>query len=149
MLGVSSMRVLNQEIEKNMALYRDRLQHLLDSPIHEFSRSDRKEIPDVPGVYIVYDKTKRQILYVGESGDLRRRLFGDHRAGNRRGSAFRRALSRWKKMEDEKEIKEYIVQNCSFQILPVPDKLRRKRFEHFAIAVLSPTLNDVVRLKIV
>jgi len=132
-----------------MALHRDRLQHLLDSPTHEFSSSDRRSIPDVPGVYVIYDKTGKQILYIGESDNMRRRLFGDHRAGNRRGSAFRKALSRWEKMEDEKEIREYIIQNCSFQVLPVPDKLERKRFEHFAIAVLNPRLNDVVRLKIV
>lgn len=136
-------------IEERISRYRDELDRLLDSATYEFSRSDRKEIPDVPGVYVIYDKTGKQILYVGESGDLRRRLFGDHRAGNRRGSAFRRALSRWKKMEDEKEIREYIIHKCSFQILPVPDKLERKRFEHFAIAILNPRLNDVVRLKIV
>jgi len=136
-------------IEERISRYRAELNRLLHSATYEFSRIDRRDIPDVPGVYIIYDKTGRQILYVGESGDLRRRLFGDHRAGNRRGSAFRRALSRWKKMEDEKEIREYIIQNCSFQILPVPDKLERKRFEHFAIAVLNPRLNDVVRLKII
>jgi len=149
MLGGSLMLTVDEEVEKNMVLYRDRLSNLLDRPTYEFSRSDRRDIPDVPGVYIIYDKTAKQILYVGESDNVRRRLFGDHRSGNRRGSAFRRALSRWRKMEDEKEIREYIIQNCSFQVLPVPDKLRRKRFEHFAIAVLSPLLNDVVKLKIV
>ena len=70
-------------------------------------------------------------------------------SGNRRGSAFRRALSRWEKLEDEKKIREHIIQNCYFQVSLVSDKLQRKRFEHFAIAVLNPTLNAVVRLKIV
>ena len=139
----------SQEIGGKIAQYRDELTRLLISPTYEFSRLDRKNVPEAPGVYIIYHKALRQILYIGESDNLRRRLFSNHRSGNRRGSAFRRALSRWEKFEEERKISEYIIQNCSFQVLLVSDKLKRKRFEHFAIAVLSPKLNDVVRLKIV
>ena len=138
-----------KDIEERISSYRHMLDRLLESPTYEFSSSDRKDVPAVTGVYIIYNKTDGKVLYVGESGDLRRRLFGNHRSGNRRGSAFRRALSRWEKIKDEKEIRGYIIQNCSFQVLPVPGKLERKRFEHFAIAVLNPGLNDVVRLKII
>ena len=138
-----------REIEEKIAHYREELGRLLNSPIYEFSRQDRKNVQEVPGVYIIYHKSRGQILYIGESDNLRRRLFSNHRSGNRRGSAFRRALSRWEKLEEERKIRDYIVQICSFQVLLVSDRLKRKRFEHFAIAVLSPTLNDVVRLKIV
>jgi len=138
-----------QEIEVSIARHRDDLDRLLHGPTYEFSRDDRKKVRQAPGVYLIHDNTLRQILYVGESDNLQRRLFRNHRSGNRRGSAFRRALSRWKRLEDERKIKEYIVQNCSFQTLLVKDKLRRKRLEHFAIAVLNPVLNDVVKLGIV
>lgn len=139
--------VEDQEIKERIARYRDELDHLLDGGIYEFAESKREDITEASGVYVIYDKVSGQILYIGESGNLRRRLFGNHRSGNR-SSVFRSVLSRWEKLEDEKKIDEYIIQNCSFQVLLVSDKLERKRFEHFAIAVLSPTLNDVVRLKI-
>jgi len=138
-----------KDIGERISSHRHMLDRLLESPTYEFSSGDRKDVPAVTGVYIIYNKTDGKVLYVGESGDLRRRLFENHRSGNRRGSAFRQALSRWEKIKDEKEIRGYIIQNCSFQVLPVPDKLERKRFEHFAIAVLNPRLNDVVRLKII
>lgn len=138
-----------QEIEEKIARYRGDLDRLLHSPTYEFSRGDRENVEEAPGLYVIHDKTFRQILYVGESNNLQRRLFSDHRSGNRRGSAFRRALSRWKRLEEESKIKEFIIQNCSFQVLLVADKLKRKRLEHFAIAVLSPVLNDVVKLGIV
>lgn len=139
----------SQEIWEKIAHHRGELGRLLNSPAYEFSRQDRRKIPEAPGVYIIYYRTRGQVLYIGESDNLRRRLFSNHRSGNRRGSAFRRALSRWEKLEEERTISEYIIQNCSFQVLPVSDKLKRKRFEHFAIAVLNPRLNDVVRLRIV
>ena len=139
----------SEEIEERISQYRDKLDRLLDSATCKFSKSDRRNFRDVPGVYIIYNKADERVLYVGESGELRRRLFGDHMAGNRRGSAFRRALSRWEKMKEEQKISHYITQNCSFKALAVQDKLQRKRFEHFIIAVLNPTLNDVVKLKIV
>lgn len=138
----------DQEIEERITLYKDELVRLLNSPTYEFLGQDRKNVPEAPGVYIIYQKVLGQVVYIGESDNLRRRLFSNHRSGNRRGSAFRRALSRWEKIEDEKEISEYIIQNCSFKFLLVSDKLERKRFEHFTIAVLNPRLNDVVRLRI-
>lgn len=137
------------EIEARITNYMEKLKLLLVSDLHQFSARNKRTSEDLGGVYIIYDKAQTRILYVGESKHLRRRLFGDHRSGNRRGSAFRRALSKWKNFDNETDIRRYIVQKCSFKILPIPDKLERKRFEHFAIAVFDPKLNDIVKLKIV
>jgi len=136
------------EIEANIAKHKEKLNKLLSGDAYLFS-SERKQITEDAGVYIIYDKTEGKVLYVGESDNLRRRLFTDHKSGNRRGSAFRRAISKWKDIDNETVIRQCIVQNFSFRVLPISDKLERKRLEHFAIAVLAPTLNDVVKLGIV
>lgn len=132
------------EIDTNIARHKEKLSALLSSNTYLFS-IEPKKVTQNAGVYIIHDKTRGEVLYVGESENLKRRLFTNHRSGNRRGSAFRRALSKWRNMDNETEIKRYIVQNCSFQILQISDKLERKRLEHFAIAALNPILNDFVK----
>lgn len=102
--------------------------------------TDRKQIPKASGLYLIYSQD--QLLYVGETDNLQRRLLGDHKSSNIKGSAFRKALKKYKKLADEKSISEYIMKNCSFQFIEFEDKKRRKRLEHFAIAVLNPILNE-------
>lgn len=132
------------EIEANITRHKEKLNELLSCDTYLFS-IEPKRVAEDPGVYIIHDKTRGKVLYVGESENLKRRLFTNHRSGNRRGSAFRRALSKWKNIDNETEIKRYIIQNCSFQILQISDKLERKRLEHFTIAALNPILNDLVK----
>ena len=133
----------NPEFHDKITRYMKMIKQLLNSDVQDFY-SAREKVPKVPGVYLILEKFMRRFLYIGESGDLRRRLLGDHKSGNREGSAFRKALSIHEKLGTERDISKYILENCSFQFLRIPKKLERKRFEHFAIAVLQPLLYDVV-----
>ncbi len=117
------------------------LENLEKSSKNSFS-PDRTLIPTTSGLYLIHSHDK--LLYVGETANLQRRLLGDHRSGNIKGSAFRKSLQRHEKLNSEEEISKYIMGNCSFQFIEIEDKLRRKRLEHFAIAVLEPILNDLV-----
>lgn len=99
--------------------------------------SDSKVVPTAKGVYIIYDKSKG-IIYVGQSGNLRRRLFGEHLSGNVNGSHFRKSLQAFLKTTSEVEITRYVANQCTFQFLATDEY---RYLEHFATAVLKPLLN--------
>jgi len=77
--------------------------------------------------------------------NLGRRLLGDHKRGNVKGSQFRKALGRNFALKSEDAITSYILKNCSFQFMALEEFEETVRLEHFAIAVLGPILN--IRLK--
>jgi hypothetical protein len=108
---------------------------LLSNPILTFTTG---EAPRIPGLYVIYDD-KPSIIYVGKSNNLRGRILGNHRSGNIRGSAFRKALMADRGFQSEEEISDYIRASCTFQFLPVDEEL--SAVEHFAIAVLNSKLN--------
>lgn len=94
-------------------------------------------VPKNFGIYIIFDK-KGIPIYVGRTSDLNRRLFGNHRSGDVMGSAFRKALSKKLSINDEKKLRKYIEDNCSFKYLLLKNP---NGLEHFLISVLSPELN--------
>lgn len=125
--------------------YVDTLRMLLAKPRHLFADASSQDVPKASGVYVISDKRMDAIIYAGRTKNLRRRLLGDHKRGNIRGSQFRKALGRNFVLKSEDEITSYILKNCSFQFLPLKEFEQIVRLEHFAIAVLGPILN--VRLK--
>ena len=120
------------------------MQDFLAQPNHSFTYVSAS-IPAMPGVYIINDNSKKQIIYVGRTKNLRRRLMGDHKRGNIEGSQFRKALGQTLGTKSEEEISEYIRKNCSFQFLLIPNFQETIRLEHFTTAILAPVLN--VQLK--
>lgn len=113
------------------------LEKILNCEEHSFC-SETKSIPLNAGVYIILNYSRIPI-YIGRTSNLRRRLFRDHRSGNVDGSVFRKALSTKLRIQDEKELRSYIEKNCSFKYLRLKNT---HNFEHFAISVLSPELNN-------
>jgi excinuclease UvrABC nuclease subunit len=121
------------------------LKKLLAESRYRFAEASSPDVPKQAGVYVIYDKRINEIIYAGRTKNLRRRLLGDHRRGNIRGSQFRKALGRNFDLKSEDEITSYILENCSFQFLHLEEFEEIISLEHFAIAVLGPILN--VRLK--
>jgi len=113
------------------------LSHLLDSTPFSFLNAD---IPDRPGIYVISDLTGRT-FYIGQSGNLRRRLLVDHRKGNGKSSIFRRKLARLKRLDTEPAITSYIMESCTVRLLEIDSEWGRLEMEHFATAILSPVLN--------
>jgi len=126
----------------------------LSSPKLAFS--PEAPVPSKPGVYVVW--RGREVVYVGSSGDLPRRLLGDHLQGNVRGSRLRRALSwdlgladpaeRKARLSREREdmISRHLRERCAFQFIVEGDERRRAMLERFAIALLNPRLVSPVEL---
>jgi len=104
-----------------------------------FKNVASSEVPNKPGVYVIFDEQGR-VIYVGRTKNLRRRLLGDHRRGNVRGSQFRKALMQNYGLAGEERINSYVDQ-CTFKFKEIEDSEERIRLEHFATAVLAPILN--------
>lgn len=133
---------VNTSFEAIVTSYAAKLMELLDQPEYRFCDANAQQVPEMPGVYMIYDNSsKKQVIYVRRSRNLRRRLIGDHRKGNVEGSFFRKSLGRSLNLKDEKEISDYVIRNCSLKFLVVSSFLEAIRLEHFATAILAPTLN--------
>lgn len=131
--------------ESVVSQYTNKMEELLEKPKLSFSEASSEDVLREPGVYVIYDERLEKIIYVGRTRNLRRRLLGNHRRGNIKGSQFRKALGNNFALKPEAEITEYILKNCSFRFMVVSSSEERIRLEHFSTAVLAPLLN--VRLK--
>lgn len=131
--------------EAVIAQYLVKLKEVLNQPVKNFADNRSDDVPKKPGVYIISDKKAQQIIYAGRTKNLRRRLMRDHRRGNIEGSQFRKALGQTLGTSNEKEIRKYIGENCSFRFLVIEDFEEMVRLEHFVTAIIAPTLN--IKLK--
>ena len=128
--------------EDIIAEYLDKLNRLLSNTDHSF-----EELPSTSvlsrslGVYVIFDKRSKEVIYAGRSKNLRRRLLGDHRRGNIDGSQFRKALGRSIGTANEEEISEYIRKNCTYRFLKLEYFEEAIRLEHFITAIIGPSLN--------
>jgi hypothetical protein len=128
---------VNRIMEGTIHLLKPYIRQLVPSPKFSF---DFKSLPKVPGIYAIYDNDD-SLIYVGKTNNLARRLLREHKSGNRRGSAFRRAMSIEKGLDEEAKLTSYILRNCKFQYLELSDERLLSAVEHFAISVLNPRLN--------
>lgn len=114
------------------------IEKLLTERSYNFAEASSEDVPEKPGVYVIYDKRVEAIIYAGRTKNLRRRLLGDHKQGNIKGSQFRRALKRNLALKSESEITSYILQNCSFKFIVIEEFEEMVRLEHFITAVIAP-----------
>ncbi len=128
---------MNNPYDTLIDSYVKQLEKLVSSESYQFQSVERKQIPKQPGIYVIFNKSK-ELLYIGQSKNLQRRLIDDHLQNDKIGSAFRRNLSDALKLSSEKEITAHIRNNCYFKYMALDNP---KNLEHFAIAVLTPKLN--------
>lgn len=121
--------------------YKRMLERLCSSPKIELFDIESSKITSSSGVYIIYNKKTDNIMYVGESKNLRQRILKNHIQGNVHGSVFRGAVKELHKFDNEDEITKFIKANCSIQLEEIKNARDRMLFEHFSIAVLNPPYN--------
>lgn len=126
-----------EELRKRIEIYLKQLEKLFNSKSHFFNSVKRKDIPDRSGIYAIF-KNNSDLLYIGVSKDLGKRILGDHLRSDITGSAFRKNLSEYYNLGSEKKIKEYILKNCYFKFMTLENP---NHLEHFLISVLKPQLN--------
>jgi predicted GIY-YIG superfamily endonuclease len=129
--------MLNESmIKEKIDEYMEKTMQILESPKFNFLSSE--VVHGDSGIYVIYDKRDGSIIYVGKTNNLKRRLFQNHKSGNIKGSQFRRALKEYYSFKDEKDISQFIKNNCVFQFYE-SDVITL--LEHFLIAILLPRLN--------
>lgn len=133
--------MLDKTIQNRIEQYSNMIEELTLGVIFSFKTTKPREVPSLAGVYAIYNNSD-DVIYVGTSKNMKNRIFTNHKNGNMKASSFRVQVSRLLRSKDEYEIKNYIVENCRFRVLSIEDNNERYKFEHFAIGVLNPELND-------
>lgn len=123
--------------------YKQIISELLRQPILNFDDELSKKIPKQPGIYRIFESNNlNKAIYIGKSKSLQRRIIGDHYTGDRIASTLKRKLINGEDLSNEKEVKNYLSNNCLVQFLMIQDKDLLTSIEHFAVAVLKPKWND-------
>ncbi|OAA84691.1 GIY-YIG nuclease family protein [Clostridium ljungdahlii] len=103
-----------------------------DNEILEFNNLKPSMIEEVPGVYLIAHKETNQILYVGRTTNMRRRIYTNHLQGNQSTARLKKYLVEdlnETNIKSMKEAKEYLKNNCYFKFMKIGDMNERGRIE--------------------
>ncbi len=117
-------------------------------PLRDLRRPD---LPAVPGAYVIRDETDR-VIYVGESLNLKRRIFDQHLSKSSARSAFRQSLGEYLGLvgrrhrggyppEVETKITAFLRERGFVRLFPVATKEAALHKQTELIRELSPVLN--------
>lgn len=131
-------------MEELVAKHTARLKLLLAAPCAAFDSDKPDSFPMEGGVYRVLEKgaVSGKTLYVGKAKNLRRRILRNHLGNDASVSTLRRKLIKTGRGVDAASITAFLRTSCDIQLISIPEPLERTSFEHFAISLLSPDLND-------
>jgi len=124
--------------------YKEILIRLIASRHYIFDKDLRSILPEDGGVYRIFEKDEgwNRSIFIGQSTNLRGRIYDNHYSGNRKSSILKKKMIRQALFEDEAAVKKYLSDECSLQFILISDPIDRSLFEHFAISVLRPAYND-------
>ena len=108
----------------------------------EHSFSERK-IPKSPGIYLILKKDTNDVVYIGETENLRKRIVDNLISGDKQAHTLRKKLAKTYNLKTEKEITDFLKENFTFKFIETNiEPKERKSVEHFLIAVINPLFND-------
>lgn len=147
--GRSDSNVLNGASEGIVARLRfleSQLARLVESPVIRFDDRCRSALPEVHGIYRIFDPTKPlETVRAGRTktaaGGLRQRVYQNHLMGNQAGN-LRAQLVAGGVCTDLDAAKRLIRESLVVQILAVEDNQERTWLEHFMLGVLRPRYCD-------
>ena len=133
-------------IAERLRALESRLAQLLNSPAIRFDEHCRSALPEVHGIYRIFDPTKPdETVRAGRTksaaGGLRQRVYQNHLMGNQVGN-LRAQLVADGACADLEMAKRLIRESLAVQILPVEDEEERTWLEHFMLGVLRPRYCD-------
>lgn len=125
---MESLHVLKR-FQEAMEVY----QTLAHSPIYTFEQLKPSMLEDgVAGVYVISHRNTGEVLYVGRTKNLRRRLYTNHLMGpptNARLKKYLVADENEAQIATMEDAKQYLREYCQFQYLAEPDYRRRGQLE--------------------
>lgn len=127
----------------------ERLEELLKvKPIH-YSDIQRRDLPELPGVYLItsFQNEKEYAMYVGRTRNILGRIYRNHLMGNIKASSFKRYLCHDNEMievADPQQAKTYIRANCQVRFILESEVYMRGMLENYFTAVLKPRYGIVL-----
>lgn len=130
-----------EDIEKALKEGRKIAEQLLKFAPLYFRDLTPSDLPKkMPGVYAIFDEDHHEVLYVGRTKNLRRRLYTNHLHGPKTNARLKKYLVEDKlqmTIDDLDAAKQYLKDHCYVKYLVEEDTLRRGRIE----GLLSYLLN--------
>jgi predicted GIY-YIG superfamily endonuclease len=88
---------------------------------------------DMAVVYAIFDKTTDEVLYVGRTRKLRRRLYTNHLQGNKSTARLKKYIvednQNFPEINDYDKAKAWLKENCYFKYAEVQDSRERGHVE--------------------
>jgi len=142
----ASVNDMAHVIAARLRALESQLAQLLSSPPIRLDERCRNALPEVHGVYRIFDPTKpSETVRAGRTrkaaGGLRQRVYGNHLMGNQPGN-LRAQLVTHGVCADLEVAKRFIRQSLAVQILALEDEEERTWLEHFMLAALRPRYCD-------
>lgn len=127
-------------MKDKIKLYQNKLDTLLQENVIDFDNELTNNLPTSSGIYRIFEKNTKNntTVYLGKSKNLRRRINSNHYRGSLNNSTLRRKLSN---VLSNDKITQFLEQKCCIQFIEIEEKAL-SNFEHYFIALLSPTYND-------
>jgi len=135
-----------RSIAARLGALESQLAQLLGSPVIRFDDRCRSALPEVHGIYRIFDPTKPdETVRAGRTktaaGGLRQRVYQNHLMGNQAGN-LRAQLVVSGVCADLEAAKRLIRESLAVQILVIEDEEERAWLEHFMLGVLRPRYCD-------
>lgn len=133
-------------IAARLRVLESQLAQLLRSPVIRFDDRCRSALPEVHGVYRIFDPMKpHETVRAGRTktaaGGLRQRVYQNHLMGDQTGN-LRAQLVTDGVCSDLEAAKRLMRGSLAVQILAVEDEEERTWLEHFMLCVLRPRYCD-------
>ena len=116
------------------------LDDVLSRDALRFSSLTPSAVPSEGGIYFISDFSQRheEVIYVGLTGNLSRRIYTDQLQGDEISSATKIAIVHHGRAKDLVAAKDYLRKHCGVRFDVVPDYREREMREGFATAILKP-----------
>lgn len=105
---------------------------VFSSRVYFFSTVVPSELPVKAGVYVIWLKDTEEVLYVGRTTNIRRRIYTQHLMGNKTSARLKKYLVDDENLPDIVEYsdaKQYMKDNCCFQFILIKDNNERGHIE--------------------
>jgi len=105
---------------------------IFNSKVYAFSSIVPSDLPEKAGVYVIWLKDTKEVLYVGRTRNIRQRLYTNHLMGNKSSARLKKYLvddMNLPEIVEYIDAKNYMKANCCFQFVLVEDNNERGHIE--------------------
>lgn len=105
---------------------------IFNSKVYVFSSIVPSDLPEKAGVYVIWLRDTKEVLYVGRTRNIRQRLYTNHLMGNKSSARLKKYLvddMNLPEIVEYIDAKNYMKANCCFQFILVEDNNERGHIE--------------------